>query len=91
MISPWASAMATVGSAAQRWLESPRVPGAADQAGPEQLATLAPQLAQHPEVKAGQKMDGALDRQKVAITESAVAQTLVNIAHQPIHFCVNVA
>lgn len=75
--------MATVGSAAQRWLEGPWMPGAADQAGPEQLATLAPQMAQHAGVKAGQKMDGALDRQKVAITQSAVAQKLVYIAHSP--------
>lgn len=48
------------------------MPGGALQAGPEQLARLSPQLAQHPRVKGGQKMDGALDSQKVAITHGVL-------------------
>lgn len=91
MSSPQASAVAAVGSAVGGSWRVPGCLGAAHQAGPEQLARLAPQLAQHPGVKAGQKMDGALERQKVAITQSAAAQKLIYIACHPIRFCVYVA
>lgn len=52
------------------WQSGWRVPvclGAIHQAGPERLDRPAPSSAEHPGEGREQKMDGVLDRQKVAI------------------------